>query len=607
MKDISTEILLIIFKYLHYKQKVQCMLTCRKWATILQAGLFLETMVLVGSFDKHNYNALTTYLQTTPEQHGQQCKRLVVQCHLGQVCDYSKALQHFPNLTHLYLDGDDIGETYFEEYHLKNLQIWRDRLNTIQVNGCGGTFLQILDSGTFKALTTLDVGSNAMSSYKRIHLINGLKNTPNLIRLSLNYLSIDVEDLENLHNHLPELHALILKTKEIKSHLEISEKTQPANNLKSLKIIQHQRGCIMTPDIKQYIAVKYSQLVEFTILQPDHAINDISKQIADMTVQLFPTMGNTLKSLELELPCPPTDHHDFLTPLNLTHFSASLMLSHALLSSWILPTTLHAIHSLKLKQVPPLQFSIFKPFSELKVLELDFEEKSGSKYDVEFCQILHHDLPDKLESLGLGFAKVHIDIMCDGAPPNIRQLKLKRSELSKHMDQYISQHLKGLDSLYLDSCKIGFITTKRDRLGITRIIKDHGKPRFRLADHQLKVVSIKVSNEHVKRGRQKETHYEIYSLPTSLKLIVGGNTHCYHLPMGESGFDDCGKMYTNSRGETRIRLEPFKLYSGENSDTIHDRAIQRAHDPAPFHVNASYFEFKCAGVQTLYFNGCLLL
>ncbi|KAI8875133.1 hypothetical protein K501DRAFT_311954 [Backusella circina FSU 941] len=411
-----------------------------------------------------------------------------------------------------------------------------------------------------------------------------------------------------LHINLPSLNSLILKAKGIKTDMEISDKIQPVSNLKSLKIIQHYTGSIMTAKFKQYLEAKYRHLEALSIIQPDLVLNDIAKRNANMTISLFASIGKNVSKLEFDLPSIPTDDQDFLTSMPLTHFSASLLLSEQLVSSWIVPSKLRGIQSLKLKDIPRLDFSIFRQFTELKVLELNFEEKPGGKYNVELCQVLKHDLPEKLESLGLGYTKVHIiDATRAVGASNIKELKFKRSELSSYLDGYIASHMKSLDTLFLHSCKIGFVTKKKDRFGIPRIIKDHGECRFELPSHRLKMASIEISNKHFRSGRKNDAYYELYSIPTHLKLTLGENTECYSSPRGGLDYERCGELYGTPNGRTRIGLEPFEIYSGEKGETIHDHAIQRVHDPIPSSENTRYFEFKCADVQTIYFNGCLLL
>ncbi|KAI8875134.1 hypothetical protein K501DRAFT_338877 [Backusella circina FSU 941] len=196
MKNLSTEILFIIFKYLHFKQRVQCAQTCRKWAAILQSGLHLETTVVVNPNSNSTYNAFMNKMESSSDLYRQQCRRLVMQCLFNQPCDYSKILKYFPNLTYLYLEGDDVSQADLELNHIFNLQVWRNKLSTIKIKGYGETFLQMLDSGTFNALTTLDVSSNVPSNYRRIHLISALH---------MSNLSFSNSEYTKFNTFIPEL------------------------------------------------------------------------------------------------------------------------------------------------------------------------------------------------------------------------------------------------------------------------------------------------------------------------------------------------------------------------------------------------------------------
>ncbi|KAI8889418.1 hypothetical protein K501DRAFT_315927 [Backusella circina FSU 941] len=578
MINLSTEILTIIFTFLHYEQKARCMFVCKKWANILCSGLDLETIVIPFR-ESEKFDSLMFKVKTSGSNYGKKCKRLVVQTSYRQYLDYMDLAVNFPNLTQLFLHGSEQYE-YFTpkeptEAENKLTQPWKDNLCYLKNDGFGQRFLDILDSGIFNSLTKLELAPGFGKFLHCSKLFERIKGAPHVTDLVVKYINIDISDLELLHRSLTKLTSLVLNHCQIESKLDISTTVQPASSLKSLKLLRPPFYSFnLSASVIQYLTTKYTHLDHFALTELSRfAKHDIEK-VTNQTISLLRGIGQRLTNLNFDVPCRQLSALELFSTMNLKSFSINLSMSKQMFRLLGSLQGFHHIETLKLTEVPLIEFSVFHRFTELKRLELAFKEKKGAKATIYLTNILDHHLPKKLESLGLAYVELHIHKNKENPDfkSDIKELKLKHAEVSIDLASFLTQHAKKLDTLYFHDCKVGHVERKGKVM-----VKNHGEPRFELLEHRFSYISLQLTNDYT-YSSSGMSYKEDYRNPFRLKLTINENTQYYNPSVG-------------------VVYDWRETYIDEEVSIRRDRTLQPICKPSRFNKNAEYFEFKYSKIR----------
>ncbi|KAI8877690.1 hypothetical protein K501DRAFT_278202 [Backusella circina FSU 941] len=587
MKRLSVEVISIIFKYLHLKQKLECMLVCKRWANILRSGLDIETVIIVNR--KNVFISLMEKIKVL-DDYGRHCRRLMINEPIPHIFDYEALARHFPNLTYLVLNGDDQTESSHlqqkslikaEQRQQQQQKPWRIHLKVAKILKYNWRFLYFLDAGVFHSLETLVLSPCNEFSYQFMTSIFGkLKNAPNIKTLSIERLHVDVCDLEELHKSLPKLISLTLKKCFLHCERSVPVHVQPIHTLKTLQILDFYPSFDVETSIPRYLIFKYSRIEKLVMKTPMYSEGKFS-QLAHNATCFIRAIGRHLTSLELHLAFKTPTVFDILdNKVRLEHLTARIFLSNRLFNKLVSFNGMQNVKTLKLTHVPHIDFGVFKRFSMLTELELEFKEKRGTKFRVELDIILNRDLPKNLESLGLGYIELDINPNNNHHDSNdmpiLKQLKLNRSEVSETLPIYIDQRMKMLRNLLLYDCKMGLPSSS----------SSSSSSCFELPAHRLNLVHILLSTElsYSATGHPYEENYEN---PVNLKLEIGGSCTRYYRP-----------PENRCRNRNGLSL---------NVNTSHDHPLHTICEPEPFNENKKYFYFKCKDVQTIYFNRYLIL
>jgi hypothetical protein len=206
---------------------------------------------------------------------------------------------------------------------------------------------------------------------------------------------------------------------------------------------------------------------------------------------------------------------------------ANLFLSKRRIKSIFCPSKgLHAIRNLTLEEVPSIDFNAFDRVEELTTLSLNFREKMGQNFTMSLNTVLNRHFSKKLEYLQLGFVEITIDsndaLSFDS---KIMALTLKRCEVSDKLPNYLTQHMKEMDSFSFHSSII--VPRTRSEVGSwRRILQDSDNHLFELPDHHLSTLEIYLCRDYAHRYSHMSCR-EDYDFPTKLQLSIGMTTSCF--------------------------------------------------------------------------------
>jgi hypothetical protein len=458
--------------------------------------------------------------------YGSGCRRLILYNMNYHLADYVALSKHFPNVTHFSFTSDDERPSQGDKPYTPDqqllLQNWRNSLESINVNVRRRDLVHLFDSGLFHSLKSLKLNIGSCDFDFFPEFLARADNLPHLTEVSFDIL--DIWDLEIMHQKLPRLSSLTLHYG-LKSEKQVPLDVQPSTSLETLHFPLWLR--LETPECVQYLASKYCR-VKHLLLRSYRTRRDPEylKQRDETLSQFLPLVGDHLKTLELNV------HHRsnvfrLLDLSRLEVMKADLFLSKRRIKSIFCPSKgLHAIRNLTLEEVPPINFNVFDRLEELTTLSLNFREKMGQKFTMSLNTVLNRHFSKKLESLQLGFVEITIDsndaLSFDS---KIKALTLKRCEVSDKLPNYLTQHMKEMDSFSFHSSII--VPRTRSEVGSwRRILQDSDKHLFELPDHHLSTLEIYLRRDYSHRYSHM-SYREDCDFPTKLQLSIGMTTSCF--------------------------------------------------------------------------------
>ncbi|KAI8884501.1 hypothetical protein K501DRAFT_271606 [Backusella circina FSU 941] len=584
MDRLSNEILSLIFNYLPQQQKLQCMLVSRLWARVLYSGPMLETVVISNGFmfddPDQRLDSLIKNIQTNTTS-GKKCKRLVLDGQFKSELDKVTLATLMPNLDFLFLSScsskaltNQIPPKFaYTKMQSDQLQNWRDNLKTIIELHYSTDIFALLKTGVFSHLTTLVLGPNYRFLFKRFPEISKiLENTPALETLSVQQVYISVFDLEEIHKNTTHLVALVL----IDCVWTLSDKIptciRPATTMRTLQMLDFSTSLGLPLYIAHYIIIKYINLnsISFTVNRNvDTPQMTTSNQLISSFAHIINGIGYNLTTFRYNASANISDALSILDQHNtvLKNLQVNIIGNEAIAKEIMLLDSYHSLNTLSLNQVPLIRLEQFRNFTNLKSLKIEFIE-SDKKLTIDL-NISLAELPKSLEIVKLSNVDLSFSRKNRWYNSSIKKLQLVGVKATKNLPKYLSAHMPKLESLSLRDCEIA--------------------TQFELPEHHLTFVEIVMPEKFTRwdGGWNMYALERVFSYVTHLKTTIGNTTRQY-------------------RHQKNIFSEKHPLFSEDICD-IHDLSIRNTCKPTHFDENLRHIHFRCASVQTFYYNGYLIL
>ncbi|KAI8877200.1 hypothetical protein K501DRAFT_307075 [Backusella circina FSU 941] len=450
MDKLSIEVLNSIFIQLHLINKLECMLVCRKWASIIRDTTLLDTIHLNNEQDSDRFFKM---LLQDPSR-GNQVKRLALNLWFDTGIDNSDLLELLPKLQFLQISIDDQSnqKNYYNttRFDLKRLESSRTYIEHILDYRYSQFAFLFLSSGPCPRLTVLEVNLDhkLMDSF-----IDHLKNAPALRKLKIVSREINIANIEQLHANTPQLNSLSIEYSAL-IYSALPSSIKPAESLTSLLLHT------MPVDIETHIVWLHFIRLKYTHLQhlgfKEHRTDDFpneeiwNRMINNGLMPLLISLGTRLKSLALSTIYLEPDLFKKIDKCNseIQQFAADCIRPRNVISHIIQSNQCKFIQKLKLERTPFFSMEILKEMICLKLLEIDFDPISKPTINLhrlfEFC-------PNTLETLFIQHAHLNCDATFNQTFP-LKKFRFCGAILSKRVERFLSFCLPNLRSLYLISC-----------------------------------------------------------------------------------------------------------------------------------------------------------
>ncbi|CEP17951.1 hypothetical protein [Parasitella parasitica] len=318
INQLPAEILLKVFSYLKYSQKLTVATTCKKWETLIFNGNLFEDFKIEG---KHGFQCLTKYFEHN-KLHRSQVHRLGITSKSYSTIEPTDILpipEQFPNLVELAWDHT---ESEFKANEIdecekivneQNAYHWKHITKFTEINQ-SSLSIAILKNGGFCNLVELDV--DFLWSRDPVLLlrpncklfIQHLSNAPQLKRLTLHHGAITLLDLNELHSHTKQLEVLCFNYMVVKDFA--SEQNLFVSSTASGLIEFRISGCSEETNktVLTYIAGKYPNLKALKIHSPKnelHHVEDLlvkivsdSPHLETYDVNIHPITQNIIQAMD---------------------------------------------------------------------------------------------------------------------------------------------------------------------------------------------------------------------------------------------------------------------------------------------------------------------
>lgn len=297
MERLPKEILLVVFSYLSFETKLQCLLVSKDWhGWILRHSLYNE----LECQSPATLNKAINYFQQNSNL-GQSVFKLRIKNCYNLNYNLKTLPSLFPNVKEFELDEarDELITTATDVQDILN---WKNiqKLNSTECFEDGVFLIGNILKSPCSYLTCIDILFDIdyhQSFHTTIHripyikkkseLLDNIKNAPYLESLSLDRLHLSMEDLEKLHHFTPNLKSLVLK------NITLLPSQEELNNVKSVSLqmlhIQFTNNDTLSSWLP-YITQKYTHLESFRFDSKDVLIND--NLYEDQLLQLISSNPN---------------------------------------------------------------------------------------------------------------------------------------------------------------------------------------------------------------------------------------------------------------------------------------------------------------------------
>jgi hypothetical protein len=578
---LPSEVLIKIFKYLHLKQKLRCMLVCQKWARVLVSGKhILETVTMLSLPSSESLqrrvNELIKRASEGEKTAANTCQRLLYENKSGGICfDTVSLAQVFPNLKFAFFESER-GVTFeqddsmvFTTKESESFQGWRNGLEiVVDWSHNGFFFLSVLDTGVFHRLTSLALRFSNFN-LSNVSIFKRLKHAPFLTALVVSILRLSATDLEELHDNTPRLTSLSLQGLLIFNSDQVkSLNIAPMKQIKALKILALSRFSdvngfmLYMEELELFPPGRMYALTRATGAEHNSSawselVSVIGPSLRTCTIGFEDSIDNMIGTL--------LQHACNLERLNLKPYKYSALCKYNLALS-----SFQCLHTLSLFQISSVaKLARLKELRGLRDLTLQYDENLNG--DPVCVDSLINVLSANIESLRLTgtVLTIHEKVEAVDQQSNIVHLKLSRVTMDKYVVDFIEQNFQSMETLGLNLCQgINKLDLSNHRLSCVEILPfSQASSVGGSGDLEALKVSMTKTNTHLQLTSSNQTCYY------TMRILDG----CTLKPLDAPFLD------------------------------VYDHAIQHALEPSLFNQEWKYFQFNCASVHSFYFCGYLIL
>jgi hypothetical protein len=468
MKNLPTELLHNIFILLPIIQKQECMLVCRRWASLIRSRSLFHT-ITIRDDDETNRWLLKKFIKLIHEKPeiGNQVEEITFE---NQMDDYTKMvlLSQLPNVNKIVStwsgrleDADAFTPDFSDVFDRKC------RIRYLDENEHRGLIGFLIKNRLSSQLVTLKAPMDLVEGVSSL-----LQHMSALKHLTIKNSSVTITGLEELHNTLSSLEMLELWNINLSLKV-IPESIIPAMELTRLSVYGEM---LNTPAYEyfhwsNYVSKKYINLKHYYFWMDDDL--DVvfgSRNTAQLDyTDLLQSIGSQIESWAVDyVSIPNTDKPEALDSFNCQIKNMTINLDEELTILDDLAKTgqRQYIENLLLYRIDPEQdFHALGRMENLKSLSLYFTSyhptaivagdqgrvQEFMRNQVVNLSIVFKQLPESVESVSVKLTDVNFNEY-GGDEFNIKKLALSGVRPQGRIDRFISNNLPYLHSLTLKDC-----------------------------------------------------------------------------------------------------------------------------------------------------------
>ncbi|KAI8890296.1 hypothetical protein K501DRAFT_328656 [Backusella circina FSU 941] len=303
MEKVPPEILHVIFTHLDLDERLKCTIICRSWWQILNKySLFYNVEI---AYNEDEFIKFMDMIKRSPHRAVQVEELCLLNC-LYSSFNKRTLLNIFPNVRVLKVEWDpDAAPAGDHSYFNKPIEITysQSKVRVLYDSAYCELASQMITSNLYGRLEDLYLNFSSIVDVSTCTLLDQLKNIPILKTLTLEALSIGINNLENIHDNLPTLQEFNLIYIRITTS-KIPANITPVTSITSLKIIIDRAEDIEAHiQFYQYLTKKYAKttVVGYLDLQLDsHLFTDAKRVYLSGILGFFRRMRPRKKALEME-------------------------------------------------------------------------------------------------------------------------------------------------------------------------------------------------------------------------------------------------------------------------------------------------------------------
>jgi hypothetical protein len=441
MSTLPIELFQQVFFQLHQQDKVQCMLVCRRWKVLVEQYALFHTIVIRS---KHTFKQIFEKIEK--DAHIASSVQQLFIGSLDKEADINALLVLLTNLKAFYFLPNTRRTCTVES---GVMYPWKNSIKKLVDYSMDGPVYDLLSSNTCSSLTILAINVNDKSP-------EIFKNMPFLKSLVLHSFDTGFGGLETLHNYLPHLESLKIKSGKLEDAELDAASIQPAVSItECLFGFRNISGYSFSEkgNLLKYICKKYPNLSTLVYRDSGIQLNEsLQNYMSFGWTPIINNLGAKLTKLSMDT---SELSYDFLNILDQSGCRLTCMqFTIDSLSSLILVGnsqqaryTQTLVIKLK-KEVYLGMFFWLKKFEKLRKLKLISIVVKSLYFKLDD---LLDNAPPLLRTLSIVSFHINFRASCANTYP-IERLTLKMARLPYNTDTFLAQHCPKLSNLKLKYC-----------------------------------------------------------------------------------------------------------------------------------------------------------
>lgn len=451
------EILEVIFSHLQQHDKAECMLVCHHWNAVIKQGVLYHTLLIE---TEQSLDAIVWKIKNNLDI-GKKVERLVV-----GFTDHTlrAALSELLTL----LSNVEVLHYFCYASSFKEVRYpWKNNIKELVDYSRYGPTCDIISCGESLNITTLDV-------HFREDFIGLFRNMPFLTNLHFTLFEASLNQLEALHDYLPQLKSFSVQRSEFRDvDLFDKDNVKPAFSVTecSFRVKVHAKTNRLEANLNllKYMCKKYPNLstLSFNIIQGSSIYSrDLNILHEYGWLPLLNSLGSSLKKLYINEAAYIDGVFEILDQSN-------CQINRVELDHIRLGPLMNIVNSLQTNYIQAFEIKLTKAlihegFTWLKKFRVLVKLKLSGKdngIDIKLNDIIDN-FPSSLKTLSFRSICFTADLDCTNSC-NIETLSLHSVILRKHVDTFISQYFQKLFKLKLKYCYLPESTLDLANLDIT--------------------------------------------------------------------------------------------------------------------------------------------